>query len=58
MAAGQNVNMRIPDELLERIDTNATTHGLSRTQYILSWLPETYDSNADQAAKLAANDRR
>ena len=58
MAAGQNVNMRIPDELLERIDTNATLSGLSRTQYILSWLPETYDSNAEQAARPATDQRR
>jgi len=58
MAAGQNVNMRIPDELLERIDTNATTHGLSRTQYILSYLPESYDSNTEPSQQQAAKQRR
>jgi hypothetical protein len=39
-----NLSMQVPIELLERIDANALVQTAgNRTQYILSWLPETYD---------------
>jgi predicted DNA binding CopG/RHH family protein len=56
--SGQNVNMRIPDDILERIDHSATTNGLSRTQYILSWLPETHQSNDETANNRHQRDHR
>jgi predicted DNA binding CopG/RHH family protein len=58
MATGQNVNMRIPDELLEHIDHNATQAGLSRTQYILSYLPENYHSNGETKQRSTADNAR
>ena len=57
MAAAQ-VNLRIDPDLLARIDANANQHGQTRTEYLLSWLPETYEPDTNQAAKPATNDRR
>lgn len=49
MATGQNINMRVPDELLASIDDNAKQQGLNRTQYILSWLPDTHQAEQSKA---------
>ena len=44
MADRATFSMQVPTELLERIDANAlAVAGGNRTQYVLSWLPETYD---------------
>jgi hypothetical protein len=39
-----NITMRLEDTLIERIDKNAAREGLTRTAYIVSWLP---DASAD-----------
>ena len=65
MAAGQShqtFSMRVPTELLERIDANAlTTAGGNRTQYLLSWLPEYYEqptADSETAQKQTTKQRR
>lgn len=61
MPTGQNINMRVDDETLQSIDNNAKQHGLNRTQYILSWLPDTYEpanSKDQHQSKQAANNSR
>lgn len=58
MPASDNVNMRIPADILARIDANATAANISRTQYILSWLPENYTSITETTPDQAdSNDR-
>jgi len=57
MAAAQ-VNFRIDPDVLERIDHNATQRGMSRTDYILSYLPENYERDAKQPLKPATDQRR
>jgi hypothetical protein len=47
--SGVNTTLRIPDQaMLDRIDAAAARAGLSRTGYILSWIPE-----ADPVTALA-----
>ena len=60
MAIGvRTISMQLPAELVQRIDNNAlATNGGNRTQYILSYLPETYEPTSETPAKPAANDRR
>lgn len=43
MPTPQNISIRIDDELLARIDHNARQAGTTRSEYVLSWLPERYD---------------
>lgn len=42
-------SMRLTAHLLERIDHNANRAGLTRTAYVLSFLPESYDLHGDSA---------
>lgn len=49
MPTGQNINMRVDTDLLDSIDHNAKQSGLNRTQYILSWLPDTYQPTPGKA---------
>ena len=56
--SGQNINMRIDDQTLKLIDAQAKQAGVSRTQYILSWLPETYQRNEQDEAKQNNGQRR
>lgn len=55
-------SMQLDAELLERIDANAQIHADgNRTQYILSWLPETYEqpnAASNTASEPAAKQRR
>lgn len=53
-----NIGLRVPVELQERIDHAAERNGQTRTAYILSWLPVTYDHSAEQAAYQAAQGER
>jgi hypothetical protein len=39
------VMIRVPDEVLSRIDTKVAVTGETRTEHILRWLPEYYDDN-------------
>ena len=41
----QTFSLRVPIHTLERIDRAAQREGVSRNQYVLSWLPEAYDDN-------------
>lgn len=51
-------SMQLDAELLERIDHNAQIHADgNRTQYILSWLPETYEQ-PNTASKNSTNEQR
>jgi predicted DNA-binding protein len=53
-----NISLRLPIELIERLDRNAVQAGTNRTSYILSYLPETYDSTAESSTdKQRSNDR-
>jgi hypothetical protein len=53
-----NVSMRLPIQLVERIDQSAVRAGISRTEYVLSYLPEHYDSNAESSQdKQRSNSR-
>jgi hypothetical protein len=45
MASSSIVTMRLDDALIQRIDTAAERAGLSRTSYIVSWLPEAPDTS-------------
>ena len=51
--------MQLPAELVERIDANAlAANGGNRTQYILSYLPETYEPTSETTTKAATDQRR
>jgi hypothetical protein len=39
----QTISLRVPAALVERIDQSAIRNGETRTDYILSWLPDYYD---------------
>jgi uncharacterized protein (DUF1778 family) len=54
MASGQNVNMRVPAETLDSIVYNAKQNGQNITQYVLSWLPDTYQ-RAPSTTETPAN---
>lgn len=42
-------SLRVPVGIFERIEANALReHDGNRNQYVLSWLPETYDLNDTQ----------
>jgi len=59
MTETRSVSMQLPAELVDRIDANAlAANGGNRTQYILSYLPETYEPTSETTTKPAANDRR
>ena len=47
-------SLRIPEDVLERIDKNAEREGMSRTDYILSWLPENHEQPDLSSGKTAA----
>jgi predicted DNA binding CopG/RHH family protein len=53
-----NVNMRLPVQLVELIDKNATQQGMNRTAYILSYLPEHYERKAETTGKAGNGHRR
>ena len=53
-----NVSMRLPTRLVERIDQSAVQAGVSRTEYVLSYLPEHYDSNAETPQRSTADNDR
>ena len=38
-----NITMRLENALVECIDKSAERAGLTRTAYIVSWLPDAYD---------------
>jgi hypothetical protein len=42
----QTISLRAPTALIERIDQSALQNGETRTDYILSWLPDNYDAPA------------
>jgi predicted DNA-binding protein len=42
----QTISLRVPTELVERIDQSAIRNGETRTEYILNWLPDNYDEPA------------
>jgi uncharacterized protein (DUF1778 family) len=56
--AAQTFSLRIEQDQLERIDESATRAGLTRTAYVLSWLPETYEPNTKPAPEPATTGRR
>ena len=39
-------SLRVSPELLDRIDRSADRNGETRQEYVLSWLPDNYDSPA------------
>lgn len=53
-----NISMRVEPELLDRIDASASQAGQTRTDYILSWLPDTYDRNTNTSRDNAADGTR
>lgn len=58
MASTANVTLRLPTELLERIDQAALQANTSRTEYMLSWLPVRYDSTTKPRRKHGNTGRR
>jgi hypothetical protein len=42
----QTISLRVPTKLIERIDASALRNGETRTDYVLSWLPDYYDEPA------------
>lgn len=42
----QTISLRVPTGLIKRIDDSAIRAGETRTDYILSWLPDTYEAPA------------
>lgn len=42
----QTISLRVPTALIERIDQSASQNSETRTDYILSWLPDNYDEQA------------
>jgi hypothetical protein len=42
----QTISLRVPATLVERIDQSAIQNGETRTDYILSWLPDNYSEPA------------
>ena len=44
-----NVALRIPSDLLDRIDESVLRTGLTRTEYILRWQPEYHDCKTPEA---------
>lgn len=55
MSTDKPISLRIPENTLERIDTNAERAGMTRTEYLLSWLPETYDADTNATTETATN---
>jgi predicted DNA-binding protein len=51
-------SMRLDTELLERIDQDAKTAGMTRTAYVLSYLPEYYETSPAIAESQAEQQRR
>lgn len=48
MSDSATFSMRVPTDLLARVDHNAAQAGMNRTQYLLSWLPENHEpTNGD-----------
>lgn len=45
----QTISLRVPAALVERIDESALRNGETRTDYILSWLPDNYADSARNA---------
>lgn len=43
-------SMRVDAGLLERIDQDAAHEGITRTAYILQWLPCYYDSSTEPSS--------
>jgi predicted DNA-binding protein len=53
-----NISLRLPIELIERIDRSAVQAGENRTSYIISYLPDAYTSTAEGSKdKQRSNDR-
>ena len=50
MPAGQNINMRVPADIRDSIERNAKQNGQTLTDYILSYLPDTYERTTETTA--------
>ena len=57
MSAAQQVNLRINADLLARIDANAQALAMTRTEYLLSWLPDTHEHTQSSTESTAAKER-
>ena len=44
--------------VIDRIDRNAAREGLSRSAYVLQWLPEAREDSSATAYTVAANGKR
>lgn len=55
MSTDKPISLRIPTSALEHIDSNAERAGMTRTEYLLSWLPEIYDAGTDATTETATN---
>lgn len=49
------VSLYLPTTTLQRIDQAAEREGMSRSAYVLSWLPECYDTPTDAQSEPAAS---
>jgi hypothetical protein len=52
-----NITLRLEDTLIRRIDKSAERQGLTRTAYILSWLPDTGLEHANRHRNADAQPR-
>jgi hypothetical protein len=59
MSEHKTFSLRVPVETFERIKADALTHADGNVnQYVLSWLPETYDQPATHTENAATQPRR
>lgn len=58
MSNTTNISLRVDVDLLEHIDAAATREGITRTQYILDWLPAFHDRTAETEAQHLATAHR
>lgn len=51
-------SVRAPNHVAQRIDSNAERSGLSRSAYVLTWLPEAHDEPVATKHETAVNNAR
>jgi hypothetical protein len=56
-ATTQTFSMRVDSDLLASIDHNATQAGMNRTEYVLSWLPDTYQHPSSETETTSKRQR-
>lgn len=58
MSDTSTISLRLPVKLIQRIDRSAAQAGMNRTEYVTSYLPETYDSSTEQQSAKQRNNAR